>query len=276
MDTSSQKASKTDGSSVASSSSRNTCRGPTSVSRFESGKTLITSRVQEGARVPVNLNNAQYTAQQAVKKVHLPPRVPEIAAGIEVRNTITYHAEHLGGEQMTKVLDLQTACMHGNIDQVHGLIDAGVDRNAVAITGMSAVELAGNDRSLAVMKALFRNVDIPKDGRLELSKAIQLGQPFVVQALMELGLKEILQRPPFMFNGFIIMACSKSTPEVIRALIRHGPKANISEHEENFVKCAIWEGKQHNVDCIKALCEEERLRLTAKDSQVCGIIYREI
>ncbi|KAK1145434.1 hypothetical protein N8T08_004309 [Aspergillus melleus] len=168
------------------------------------------------------------------------------------------------GALQNLTLELHVACLRNDADRVTQLMSMGAKRDALNESGASALEVAEQLNRTNIVKCLMANVDVEKEGVLELLYAIRRGQSTVVRALMEMGVKQQLQ-DEVVFRGVFLMACAISNPLVVNALLRYGPGLNVAVFEEIFVRIARTTSNLATAEFIQEICDEQRRRGSRAD-----------
>lgn len=156
-------------------------------------------------------------------------------------------------------VELHLACLQNDPDRVTQLMGLGAGRDDLNESGASALEVAEQLNRVEIVKRLMADVDVEKAGMLELLYAIRRGQSTVVQALMEMGVKQQLH-DGMVFRGIFLMACAISNAFVVNALVQHGPSINVVAFEEISVYIAQLTGNHVVAEFIHQIGGEQRRR----------------
>ena len=159
----------------------------------------------------------------------------------------------------TLTADLHIACMLNDSPRVKHLLTLGAHRNAENASGTTALQLADFLHRVEIVKLLLHDVDIKVDGGCELLRAIRMDHATVVQALLEMGVREELEGDSGFFRGVLVLACCVSNGRVLDALVRFGPGVGVvGSIQDVLVQCALVAGNLEVVDGIRELVADER------------------
>ncbi|GAB1214927.1 hypothetical protein ATERTT37_004108 [Aspergillus terreus] len=158
--------------------------------------------------------------------------------------------------------ELHVACLTDNLDRVTDLLRTGADRESVNHAGLSALDVADFLYRVEVVKRLMADVDIERAGVMQLLYAIQRGHSTVVQALLEMGVKEHMDED--LFRGVFLIACSFGSTFVVDALLKYGPGISVSPFENMFVQVAMATKNVAVAARVREIAEEERWRIAAE------------
>ena len=159
----------------------------------------------------------------------------------------------------TLTADLHIACMLNDSPRVKHLLTLGAQRNAQNASGTTALQLADFLHRVEIVKLLLHDVDIKVDGGCELLRAIRMDHATVVQALLEMGVREELEGDSGFFRGVLVLACCVSNGRVLDALVRFGPGVGVvGSIQDVLVQCALVAGNLEVVDGIRELVADER------------------
>lgn len=153
---------------------------------------------------------------------------------------------------------LHVACMLNDTTRVKELLHAGAHRNAENASGSTALELADFLHRIEIVKLLLHDIDIKEEGSYELLRAIRVHRMTVVQALLEMGMKEELGNDQALFKGVLTMACCVSNAAVFETLVKHGPESGVLSFRDVLVQCALAAGNIEVVDGIGRIMSNER------------------
>lgn len=159
----------------------------------------------------------------------------------------------------TLTADLHVACMLNDSPRVKHLLTLGAHRNAENASGTTALQLADFLHRVEIVKLLLHDVDIKGEGGCELLRAIRMDHATVVQALLEMGVREELEGDGGFFKGVLVLACCVSNGRVLDALVRFGPAVGVvGSIKDVLVQCALVAGNLEVVDGIRELVADER------------------
>lgn len=148
--------------------------------------------------------------------------------------------------------------MLNDITHVKELLHAGAHRNAENVSGSTALELADFLRRIEIVKLLLQDVNIKEEGSYELLRAIRVHRMTVVQALLEMGMKEELGNDQALFKGVLTMACCVGNAAVLETLVKYGPDSGVFSFRDVLVQCALAAGNIEVVDGIDRIVSNER------------------
>lgn len=153
---------------------------------------------------------------------------------------------------------LHVACMLNDTTRVKDLLHAGAHRNTENASGSTALELADFLRRVEIVKLLLHDINIKEEGYYELLKAIRVHRMTVVQALLEMGMKEELGHDHAFFRGLLTMTCSAGNSAVLETLVKYGPEIEVLSFRDVLVQCALSAGNIEVVDGIGRIVSNER------------------
>ena len=159
----------------------------------------------------------------------------------------------------TLAADLHVACVLNNFPRVKHLLTLGAQRNAQNASGTTALQLADFLHRVEIVKLLLHDVDIKGEGGCELLRAIRMDHATVVQALLEMGVREELEGDEGFFRGVLVLACCVSNVRVLDALVRFGPGVGVvGSIQDVLVQCALVAGNLDVVDGVREIVADER------------------
>ncbi|KAL5356336.1 hypothetical protein BJX96DRAFT_171520 [Aspergillus floccosus] len=158
--------------------------------------------------------------------------------------------------------ELHVACLTDNLDRVTDLLRLGADRESVNHAGLNALNVADFLHRVEVVKRLMVDVDIEQAGVMQLLYAIQRRQSTVVQALLEMGVKDHMDED--LHRGVFLIACSFGNTFVVDALVKYGPGICVSPLENMFVQVAMATKNVAVAARVGEMAEEERWRIAAE------------
>lgn len=159
----------------------------------------------------------------------------------------------------TLAADLHVACVLNDSPRVKHLLTLGAHRNAQNASGTTALQLADFLRRVEIVKILLHDVDTKEEGGCELLRAIRMNQATVVQALLEMGVREELEGDEGFFRGALVLTCCVSNVRVLDALVRFGPGVGVvGSIQDVLVQCALVGGNLEVVDGIREIVADER------------------
>lgn len=153
---------------------------------------------------------------------------------------------------------LHVACMLNDTIRVKELLHAGAHRNSENASGSTALELADFLRRVEIVKLLLHDINIKEEGSYELLRAIRVHRMTVVQALLEMGMKEELGQNQALFKGLLTMTCCVGNAAVLETLVKYGPENGVLSFRDVLVQCALAVGNIEVVDGIGRIVSNER------------------
>lgn len=171
--------------------------------------------------------------------------------------------------------DLHMSIMTSDVSRIQHLIREGASRHMELYTGHDALYWAEHKSEDTVTRALFCNLDVANHGVSHLMHAMRRNRKHIVATLLALGVKQVLQACDAGQAVFTV-ATFVSTPEMLQALLLHGPAVRVYKFEDLLVSCAMLANRERNALVIRHFARLQRDQLLSVGAVSCTLFSSQV